>query len=118
MLMFALFFRTLSLGLEVSRLLLLSLLGPVSKSKRSAGASVATRRFYFDLRVGSFVIRDNVGACTSSTDDALADAVEVVEEFGKQGGEEIGADEIIVRDESGDEVGRIDLSRWRERSGL
>jgi hypothetical protein len=113
MLMFALCFRALSVSLEISRLLLLSLLGPVPKSE-SAEAGVPNRRFYFDLRTGDSMVRDNVGACTFSADDALADAIEAAEEFG----EDIAADEVIVRDEDGHEVGRIDLSQWRSRPGV
>jgi hypothetical protein len=120
MLMFALFFKALSVSLEISRLLLLSLRGPVSKPE-SARNGVSVRRFYFDVRIGGSVLRDDVGACAFSADDALADAIEAIEESGRPSdlhGEDIGADEIIVRDEDGHEVGRLDLSRLPRRSGL
>jgi hypothetical protein len=120
MLMFALFFKTLSDSLEISRLLLLSLCGPAS-TPESARAGASIRRFYFDVRIGGSVLRDDVGVCALSADDALADAIEAVEELGRPSdlqGDDIGADEIIVRDEDGLEVGRLDLSRLPGRSDL
>jgi hypothetical protein len=62
------------------------------------------------------VIRDDIGAISPSEDDALADAVEALDEIGhllNRKDEGLGVDEIIVRDDAGHEVGRIDLARWR-----
>jgi hypothetical protein len=101
-------------------LLLLSLRGPVSKPE-SARTGVSLPRFYFDVRIGGAVLRDDVGACAFSADDALADAIEAVEELGRPldlQGDDISADEIIVRDDAGHEVGKIDLSRLPRRSDL
>jgi hypothetical protein len=78
------------------------------------------RRFYFDIRIGDSMIRDEIGVFSLSEDDALADAVEALDEIGNVSeleGEDIGADEVIVRDDEGHEVGRIDLSQWRGRFG-
>jgi hypothetical protein len=79
----------------------------------SARTGVPNGRFCFDVRIGGSVIRDDVGACALSADDALADAieaVEAVEELGRKSDLQGGADEIVVRDEDGHEVGRIDLT--------
>jgi hypothetical protein len=118
MMMLAVFFKTLSISLEISRLLLLSLRGRVSKPE-SARTGLSMRRLYFDVRFGGSVLRDDVGVCGLSADDALADAIEAVEELGRPYlREDIGADETVVRDEDGDEVGRIDLSQLPRRSDL
>jgi hypothetical protein len=114
---FALFFRALAVGLETSRLLWLEPMTLFSQAR--GGSRPGTRRFYFDVRIGGSVIRDDIGAFSLSEDDAMADAVEALDEIGhssKLQSEDLGADEIIVRDDVGREVGRIDLSRWHGRS--
>jgi hypothetical protein len=116
---FAIFFRAVAATLETSRLLWLeplALLGPARPLSRPGA-----RRFYFDVRIGVSVIRDDIGVFSLSEDDALADAIEALDEIGHLStlqGEDIRADEIIIRDDEGREVGRIDLSQWRGRSGL
>jgi hypothetical protein len=116
---FALFFRAVAIGLETSRLLWLE---PMALFRHARlGSRPGARRFYFDVRIGGSVIRDDIGVFCLSEDDAMADAVEAVDEIGHLStlqGEDIGADEIIVRDDEGREVGRIDISQWRGRSGL
>jgi len=116
---FAIFFRAIAVALEASRLLWLEPLGLFRHARPLSRPG--QRRFYFDVRIGGSVIPDDIGAFGLSEDDALADAIEAMDEIGnwlELQGEDIGADEIIVRDDEGQEVGRIDLSRWRGRAGL
>jgi hypothetical protein len=90
------------------------LAAPASRDEERGAPGL--RRFYFDLRIGPSVVRDDIGALSESAEAALADAAEASEELGRAsrtGDRQIDVDEIIVRDDNGREVGRIDLSHWR-----
>jgi hypothetical protein len=116
---FALFFRAVAIAFEASRLLWLEPLALFRHAR--VGSRPKPHRFYFDVRIGGSVIRDDIGVFSLSEDDAMADAVEALDEIGHlstRQGEDIGADEIIVRDVEGREIGRIDLSQWRGQSGM
>jgi hypothetical protein len=116
---FALFLRAVAIALDATRLLWLEPMALFRQAR--VGSRPGARRFYFDVRIGGSVIRDDIGVFSLSENDAMADAVEALDEIGHLStlqGEDIGADEIIVRDDEGGEVGRIDLSQWRRRSGL
>jgi hypothetical protein len=119
MFIFAFFFHVVALALESSRPLWLEPLARLWHARPESHSG--TPRFYFDIRIGGSVIPDDIGAFGLSEEDALADAIAAMDEIGnwlELQGEDIGVDEIIVRDDEGQEVGRIDLSRWRGRAGL
>jgi hypothetical protein len=77
-----------------------------------AGNASADVRFFFDVRCGPQIHRDDQGATAASEAEAIGQAAGAAEDFVKDHapiGRPTNIDEIIIRNEDGREIARVNV---------
>jgi hypothetical protein len=90
----------------------LSHMGSIRHGSEDAPDRPGTVRFFFDVRCGSQIHRDDQGAVAASEAEAIGQAAGAAEDFVKDHGaigRPMNIDEIIVRNEHGRAIARVNV---------